>query len=57
MFVIIKSDRMPVINTLTGGPPRFLTTRMEVDTKYATEKACAHYIRESKLTPRQFAKS
>ena len=56
MFVIIKFDRMPTINTLTSGLPRFLTTRMEVDTKDVTEKACAHYIRESKLTPKQFAK-
>ena len=44
------------INTLTGGPPRFLTTRFEIDVRDATEKAIAHYIREKNLTPKLFAK-
>ena len=56
MFITIKFDRMKQINTLTGGTPRFLTTRMELDTRDVVEKALAHYIRESKLTPKQFAK-
>ena len=56
MFVIIKIDMSRPINTLVSGTPRFLTTRMEVDTKEFTEKAVAHYIRENKLTPKKFAK-
>ena len=56
MFITIKNENMPTINTLINGPPRFLTTRMEVDTRDVTEKALAHYLREKNLTPKQFAK-
>ena len=45
-----------LINTLVGGPPRFLTTKFEIDIKDATEKAVVQYIREKNLTPKQFAK-
>ena len=57
MFIIIKYSMAKQINTLVGGPPRFLTTQFEIDVRDATEKAIAHYIREKNLTPRQFAKS
>ena len=56
MFVIIKIDMSRQTNTTKDNVPRWLTTRMELDTKDVTEKACAHYIRENKLTPKQFAK-
>ena len=44
------------INTLVGGPPRFLTTKFDILARDATEKAVAHYIRERNLTPKLFAK-
>ena len=57
MFIIIKYSMAKQINTLVGGPPRFLTTQFEIDVRDATEKAIAHYIKEKNLTPKQFAKS
>ena len=52
MFIIIKYSMTKQINSLVGGPPRFLTTRFEIDVRDATEKAIAHYIREKNLTPK-----
>ena len=56
MFITIKYYMSRQINTLVGGPPRFLTSRFELDVRDATEKALAHYLREKNLTPRQFDK-
>ena len=56
MFIIIKYSMTKQINTLIGGPPRFLTTKFDILARDATEKAVAHYIRERNLTPKLFAK-
>ncbi len=56
MFITIKIDKKPTMNKLISGPPRFLTTRMELDVRDVTEKAVAHYLRAKNLTPKEFAK-
>ena len=45
MFIIIKYFMSKQINTLVGGPPRFLTTKFDILARDATEKALAHYIK------------
>ena len=44
-----------MINTLVGGPPRFLTTNFDELARDNSEKAVAYYIRDNDLTPKQFA--
>ena len=47
---------MSQINTTTGGVPRFLTTQWNSYPREVAEKALAHYIKDCKITPKQFAK-
>ena len=42
-------------NNLPDGCPRFLTKRFESDDRENAERACAFYIKEANLTPKQFA--
>jgi len=56
VFVIINQKQMNLLNTTTGGIPRFLTKTFEADDKAYTEEACAHYLRDTNTPPSQFAK-
>ena len=45
-----------MINTTTGGVPRFLTTQFDARMKDIAEKAVALYLRVNKITPKKFSK-